>query len=185
MKIQLTLIIALFILTNAKAQQLFPTFKVINGDTIHQIQLNEAVIVGKRAFDNDTARYNFNQMKYNIKMVLPYAIEGIKVFREIDSVSFNMSSGDKRRYIKSREKEVRAKLEDKLKKLNITQGRLLVKIMNRQLRTTCYETIKYLHNPVKAAAYRSYAKLNGIDLDENYDPEKNKDFENIMRRFGQ
>ncbi len=179
------ILICTLLLTNVlKAQQMFPTYKVINGDTIYQIQMNEAVVLSKRMFDNDTARYKYNQMKYNIKIVLPYAIEGVRVFREIDSITYNMKDGEKRRYIKSREKEVRAKLEDKLKRLNITQGRLLVKIMNRQLRTTCYETIKFLHNPVKAAAYRSWANLNGIDLDENYDPLKNKDFESIMRRFG-
>jgi hypothetical protein len=184
MKLIIKLILLFGFIMNAKAQQIFPTYKIIKGDTIQAIQLNEAVIIGKRTFDNDTSRYKYNQLKYNIKVVLPYAIDGIKVFREIDSVSFNMNNGDKRRYIKSREREVRARLEDKLKNLNTTQGRILVKIMNRQLRISCYEIIKYLHNPIKAASYRTYAKLNGLDLDENYDPEKNKDFEMIMKRFG-
>ncbi len=165
---------------NTNAQD-FPTYKVINGDTIYAIQLSETIITAKRSFENDTARYKYNQMRYNIKKVLPYAIEGVRIFREIDSVSYKMNAGEKRRYVKSRERDIRAKFQDQLKALNITQGRLLVKIMNRQLRLSVYEIIKYLHNPVKAASYRTWAKVNGIDLDEVYDPTKNKDFESIMR----
>ena len=74
--------------------------------------------------------------------------------------------------------------EDKLSALNITQGRLLVKLINRQLKTNCYKIVRELKNPVTAAYYQSWAKLNGIDLNDNYNPENEPELERIMRALG-
>jgi hypothetical protein len=68
--------------------------------------------------------------------------------------------------------------------LNITQGRLLIKIINRQLRKNCYSIVRELKNPITAAYYQSWARLNGIDLNENYNAEKERDLEMIMRSLG-
>lgn len=95
-----------------------------------------------------------------------------------------MNRRNKRKYIKSREQEVKANFEDKLSSLNITQGRLLVKIINRQLNTNCYDIVKELKNPITAAYYLSWARLNGIRLNENYDAEKERNLEQIMVSLG-
>ena len=61
---------------------------------------------------------------------------------------------------------------------------MLVKLINRQLNITCYSILKELKNPVSAAYYQSVARLNGINLNEDYDPEENRDLEMIMRGLG-
>ena len=106
------------------------------------------------------------------------------MFNEIDMATSNASKKERRRFIKSKEKEIKSNFEDKLTSLNITQGRLLVKIVNRQLKTNCYDIVKELKNPVTAVYYQSWAKLNGINLNEQYNPEDNLDLEQILRSLG-
>jgi len=167
------------------AQQLFPT---ISGDNkqapLYHIQLNEATVVASHVFSNDTDRYRYNQMKHYVKIVLPYANEAIRLFYEIDQVTADMSRRNRKRYIKGREKEIKEHFEDKLRDLNITQGRLLVKLINRQLKTNCYDIVRELKNPITAAYYQGWAKMNGIDLNDDYDPEKEPELERIMRSLG-
>jgi hypothetical protein len=165
-----------------QGQQIFPTNS--QEEPEYHIDLNEALIVEKKLFKNDTLKYRYNQMKYYVKTILPYVDEAVRMFNYIDSSSMNMSKRNRRKFIRSNEKEIKEKFEDKLASLNITQGRYLVKLIHRQIRLNCYDVIKDLKNPVTAAYYQSWARLNGINLNEDYNPEKEPDLERIMRSLG-
>ena len=169
----------------SNAQQMFPTIKSDkNAPPVYHIQLNEAVVVAHYEFANDTARYRYNQMKHYVKIVLPYANEAIRIFYDIEQQTASMHKKNRRKYIKTKEQDIKVNFEDKLSALNITQGRLLVKLINRQLKTNCYKIVRELKNPVTAAYYQSWAKLNGIDLNDNYNPENEPELERIMRALG-
>lgn len=176
------LIIFIFISCSAQAQQIFPT--TAHEEPKFHIDLNEAVVVEKRIFNNDTLRYNYNQMKYYVKSILPYVNAAVKMFGEIDLATNDMNKKNKRKYIRSREKEIKENFEDRLSSLNITQGKYLIKLINRQLSINCYDIVKELKNPVTAAYYQSWARLNGINLNEDYDPKKELDLERIMVGLG-
>jgi len=177
-------LLLLSISSNVYSQQTSPTFSNENDAPKYFVELNETVIVESRVFKNDTFRYHYNQMKHYVKIVMPYANAAVKMFNEIDRITANVSHKERRRYIKSKEKEIKKNFEDKLTALNITQGRLLVKIVNRQLKTNCYDIVKELKNPVSAVYYQTWAKLNGINLNEQYKPEDNKDLEQILKSLG-
>ena len=170
--------------SNVYSQQLFPTISKEKDEPEYFVQLNEALIVESRVFKNDTLRYHYNQMKHYVKMVMPFANAAVKMFNEIDLATADASKKERRKYIKSKEKEIKTNFEDKLISLNITQGRLLIKIVNRQLNMNCYEIVKELKNPITAVYYQSWAKLNGINLNEEYNPEKNIDLEQILKSLG-
>ncbi len=185
MKKLLSVLVLIFCLGKISAQQLFPT---VNKDGQSQpqyhVQLNEAVVVATQVFANDTDRYHFNQLRYYIKTILPFVHASVSLFNEISDASSNMSKRNRRRYIKTREKEIKEKFEDKLSSLNITQGRLLVKLVNRQLNVNCYDIVKELKNPITAAYYQTWARLNGINLNDSYIAENNRDIERVMRSLG-
>jgi hypothetical protein len=166
------------------SQQTPPAFSFEKEAPKYFVQLNETVILESRVFKNDTLRYHYNQMKHYVKIVMPYANAAVKMFNEIDMATANASKKERRKFIKSKEKEIKSNFEDKLTSLNITQGRLLVKIVNRQLKTNCYDIVKELKNPVTAVYYQSWAKLNGINLNEQYNPEDNLDLEQILTSLG-
>ena len=175
-----------FLSLESLGQQLFPTIPKDNSSkpSQEQIQLNEAVIISTRLFLNDTSRYRYNQMKHYVKMILPYVDTAVTMFNEIDRHTADMSKRNKRKYIRSKEREIKTNFEDRLSSLNITQGRLLVKLINRQLSVNCYDIVRELKNPITAAYYQSVARLNGINLNEDYLPEENRDLEMIMRTLG-
>lgn len=175
-------VILVFFCSNLHAQQIFPTPN--SDEPILHVDLNEAVVVDHRIFKNDTLKYRYNQMKYYVKKILPYVNEAVILFNEIDMATKDMNKRNRRKYIKGREKEIKEKFEDKLADLNITQGRYLVKLIHRQLSINCYDILKDLKNPVAAAYYQSWARLNGINLNEDYNAENEPDLERIMRSLG-
>ena len=129
----LSMMLLIFSLQSLSAQQLFPTVnKDEQSPPQYHVQLNEAVVVATQVFANDTDRYHFNQLKYYIKTVMPYVLASVSLFNEITDASSNMSERNRKKYIKTREREIKENFEDKLSSLNITQGRLLVKLVNRQ-----------------------------------------------------
>ncbi len=174
-----------FVVLQSFGQQLFPTISSDKGTPpTYHINLNEATVVASHVFSNDTDRYRYNQMKHYVKIVLTYANAAIKTFYEIEQATASMNKRSKRKYIKTKENEIKINFEDKLKDLNITQGRLLVKLINRALKTNCYNIVKELKNPVTAAYYQGWGKLNGIDLNDDYNPENEPELERIMRSLG-
>ncbi len=179
MKNILLILFVSFFFSGIKAQQLFPIYQDTN-----RIRLNEVVIVNHHRFGNDTLRYRYNQMKKYIKVILPYVDKAVKMFHEIDLETAGMNRRQKRRFIKGRQHEIKVNFEDKLRSLNRTQGSYLVKAVNRNLGTTVYDILKGYQKPFKALYYRSIGSFYGIDLDEVYKPENNKNFEHIMKSLG-
>lgn len=165
--------------TASKGQQLFPIYQ----DSL-KVQLNEVVILDPDRFGNDTLLYRYNQMKLYVGKILPYADKAVRMFHDIEKTTAGMSRGQKRRYVQGRRHEIKINFEDKLRNLNKTQGSYLVKAINRNLGTSVYSILKKYNKPLKAYYYRSLGSVNGIDLDEKYDPNKNVNFEKIMKRYG-
>lgn len=181
----LILVCTLVTVSVSRAQQLFPQIgKDSSEQAEYMVQLNEAVIVANQVFANDTDRYHFNQLKHYVKIVMPYVNNAVSLFNDIKNRTAGMNRRDRKSYIKSREREIKTGFEDKLSGLNITQGRLLVKLINRQLNTNCFDIVKELKNPVSAAYYQTWAKLNGINLNEAYNPEEERSLERVMRSLG-
>jgi hypothetical protein len=172
--------------TYVSGQQFFPTYKIIDGDSIIAIQLNEAVVVRPMKFKNDTLRYNYNQLKRYVKTVIPYANEAVFLFNQIDSAKATMTKAAAKRYVKSKEKEIKKKFEDPLKKLNYTQGKLLVKLINKKANSTCFDMLNSIHSSIKTNTYQAWAKLHGINLNESYNPQapENRDLERILKALG-
>mgnify|MGYP003298771777 FL=1 len=146
--------------------------KVLNGDTIPFIRLPEVrVYCRKRKTKRQIARYN--RLVYNVKKVLPYARTAAKVISEIeDSLSHISDEKLKKRYLKEAEDALFAEFEAPLKKLTITQGRILIKLIDRETGDTTFELIRSLKGRFSAFLWQSVARLFGSSLKSEYDPDK-------------
>ncbi len=151
-------------------------------DTVYM--LPEANV--RAQFANDTDRYRYNQMKYYVTTILPYMNAATDLFRDIDAKVHEpeLSRKDKRRYINEREDEMRHNFEEKVRKLNVTQGTLLVKLIARQTELNLYKILQEFKNPLVAVKWQAWARVNGFNLDRKYDPEKEKTLELIMEDLG-
>lgn len=135
---------------------------------------------------NDTDRYRYNQMKFYVTTILPYLDASTQLFKDVNAKvnEKGISKKERRRYVNSREDEMRTKFEDKIKQLNVTQGTLLVKLICRQTELNLYKILQEFKNPLTAVKWQTWARLNGLNLDRRYNPMEEKDLENIMEELG-
>jgi hypothetical protein len=135
---------------------------------------------------NDTDRYHYNQMKFYVTTILPYLNAATVLFKEVSVKTSDpeLSKKDRRKFINAKEDEMRTNFEDKVKGLNVTQGSLLVKLIARQTDVNIYHMLQQFRNPLTAIKWQAWARLNGMNLDKRYEPEKEPDLESIMDELG-
>jgi hypothetical protein len=120
-----------------------------------------------------------------VQKVYPYAVITSKLLDEYDHDLANINSErDKDLYLKLAEAELRAEFEQDLKEMTVTQGRILVKLIDRETGHTSYELVKQLRGSFQAWMWQGVAKLFGNDLKGEYDPEgDDRLVESIVRRI--
>ncbi len=175
-------VIILTFLTGASYAQ--NTADTVKSDTAYSVLLNTIKVTAKWRSDED--RYHYNQMKFYVTTILPYLNAGTQLFYDINAKENEpgISRKECRRYIHSREDEMRTQFEDKVKALNVTQAVLLVKLITRQTNMNIYNMLTEFKNPLTAVKWQVWARVNGINLDRKYDPSKEPDLENIMQELG-
>lgn len=155
---------------------------VAAGDTLPYGFIREVEVVGHM---DAATRNRLAQLRYNVTKVYPYALMAAglldKVDREMESLN---KKRDKKAYLKATERELNAQFKDELKNLTITQGKILVKLINRQTGRDCYEVIKNLKGGLNARMYQTVAFFFDNDLKEQYDPYgTDSDIEYIVRQI--
>lgn len=179
MKRIITLIVLFFSVAGAQAQDVMGGYML---DTIYMLPETQV----RDKFKNDTDRYRYNQMKFYVTTVLPYVNAATKLFREVD-LKLNepgISRKEKKAYVAGREDEMRLQFEEKIKKLNVTQGALLVKLIARQTELNLYEILREFKNPLTAVKWQAWARVNGMNLDKIYNPDEEHTLERIMEDLG-
>lgn len=142
-----------------------------NGVTLPEVEIKEVTVYGHPTRERRSAFRKYERLIYNIKKVYPYALI---VRSRLDDVNRDLEklSEDKerRKYIKEFEKDVFGEYEDDMRKMTITQGRLLIKLINRETQNTSYNLIQQYRGGLSAAFWQGIARLFGTNLKEEYDP---------------
>ena len=172
--IQLLFIVTIGLLcaNNVRAQEEhFVHATVIDGDTVPKVWLNTVYVSETRAFKSNRARKKYNHLKYHVKKVYPYAkMAGNLYHKYQDSLSLAASDRQRKKFYKLMEDELRAEYEEDLKKMGMTQGRILIKLIDREIGQTSFHVVKDLRNGLTAFVFQSLAKIFGHDLKAQYDP---------------
>lgn len=155
------------------------------GDTTVIFRMDE-VLVTDRNWSNDKIQYKYNQMKFYVKTILPYLDKATVLFNELNEKVNDKSLGKKerKRFINSKEDELRTDFEAEIKKLNETQGVLLVKLISRQTGVNIYSMLNEFKNPLTAVKWQTWARFNGFNLNRTYAPEEEPMLEHIMQSLG-
>jgi len=136
-----------------------------------EVEIKEVTIVGGRkstARKRDYRRYE--KLIYNIKKVYPYAVlvrnKLTQVNEELKTVE---SERERKAFLKSVEKDVFSEYEDDISNLTITQGKILIKLIDRETQNTSYDLIKEYRGRISAAFWQGIARLFGTNLKAEYD----------------
>jgi hypothetical protein len=163
---------------------------VENGDTIAMIFLPDVDIWGKLPphYARDHARQiaRNNELRYNVYKVYPYAVVAADLLKNVD-VDLAKLDNDRRgrkAYLKALEKELNNHFKGELENLSITQGQILVRLIDRQTGKNCYSIVKELKGGFSAVVWQSVALLFSNNLKREYDPtDRDKDIEDIVKEL--
>ena len=142
------------------------------------IPLNLINVMGKKK----RSRKYYNSLERNIKKVLPFARQVSELLDEYQSIIIDLEqySGiikyhKKRKVFSKIEKDLISSYGFSIKKLTRKQGRILIKLIDRETNNTSYEIIKDFRNVLSAGFWQLTAKVFGHDLRSEYDPSTGED----------
>lgn len=161
---------------------------IVGADTIPMVYMHDIEVFGKlsrkqaRKWKRSRARYD--RLKHNVYKVYPYAVIAADVLKDVDSNLLAIGEDKKKRkeYLKSVELELRSRFKGELEDMTVTQGHVLVKLIDRQTGKNCYNIIRELKGGFSAVVIQSVAVLFTHNLKREYDPYgEDKDMEKIVR----
>jgi hypothetical protein len=112
----------------------------------------------------------WTRLRNAVYVTYPYARAAGATINDINAEMSNISSKkQKKEYLKTREKELRKKFSDPLSNLSVYQGKILMKLINRQTGNNCYAIIKEYKGGFNARTYQTVAFFFGSSLKQDYD----------------
>ena len=117
----------------------------------------------------------WTRLRNAVYVTYPYARVAGSTINDINAKLTNVSGKKERKtYIKTREKELRQQFEEPLRNLSVYQGKILMKLINRQTGNNCYEIIKEYKGGFNARFYQTVAWFVGGNLKQDWDLKENK-----------
>lgn len=143
-----------------------------DGQTYPMVELKEIVVYGDMPRG---VKFNYRRharLVYNVRRVYPYAIlvrdEFGRINRLLETLPTDRARED---FLKQYEKELFEKYEGDIRKMTFTQGKILIKLIDRETQNTSYDLIREYRGKFSAFFWQSIARIFGSDLKSTYDPE--------------
>ncbi len=189
------LVYLLLLAGRARAQQgvndtLVTGAVVYMGDTIEAKTLPYVSLFNRLTDAQRRARAEWTRLRNAIYVTFPYAKRAGLVMNDVNAHLVGITDKDKRKkYINSREKELKREFADPLTNLSIYQGKVLMKLINRETGNNCYEIIKEYKGGFLARFYQTVAFFFGTNLKQAYDKtgndaEMEKIVQEVERMYG-
>ncbi len=145
---------------------------IIDGDTIPNVSIEEVVIFPRLIFKNRYRARRYRKLIRDVKRAYPYAIYAKNKLDQMESEFQSLTTEkEKKKYVKTIEKQLTDEFGKELKKLTITQGRILLKLIDRETGNTSYVLLKELRGTISAVFWQAIARLFGSDLKSQYEPQ--------------
>lgn len=153
-----------------------PTVKVgkvlDHGDSIQYMEMNNVYVYPQLTFQNESQAAAYMRLVRNVKLVLPIAKEANSIIQETyEYLETLPNKKAKDEHMKLVEKEIFREYKPRMKKLTYSQGKLLIKLVDRECNQSSYEIVKAFFGPAKAAFYQVFAWTFRASLKKEYKPE--------------
>lgn len=141
-----------------------------DGQTYPLVELREIFVYGKmpRGVRFDYRRHA--RLVYNVRRVYPYALMVRDEFGRVNRLLETMPDEKaQRNFMQQYEKELLDRYEGDMRKLTFTQGKILIKLIDRETQITSYELIREYRGKFSAGFWQGIARIFGANLKSNYD----------------
>jgi hypothetical protein len=159
------------IITTTGADGKIVQASVVNGDTLIEVELKPILIRPPLVLSSKSQVKRYTRLVLYVKKVYPYS-QIVKLQLEEIHAHLNeyKTEKEKKEYLKLKESELKQQFEGELRKMTFTQGRILIKLINRETGETTYNIVKELKGSLNAFFWQSIARLFGSNLKLEYDP---------------
>ena len=154
---------------------LVPKVKVakalVDGDSVLFMEMSNVFVYPTVELKNEKQRRAYNRLVYNVKKVLPIAKEANQII--IETYEYLQTLPDKKskdEHMKRVEKDIYNKYKPRMKKLTYSQGKLLIKLIDRECNSSSYDIVKAFMGPIRAGFWQAFAWAFGASLKKDYDP---------------
>lgn len=158
-------------------------YRIIGRDTIPYVKISGVEVYDFKIFKTKKQAKQNNRLIRNVKAVYPWAkLAGAKL-QEYEKVYLEAETRkEQRRIMKNVEREIQDEYGGELKKLTISQGKILIKLVDRETGNSSYELVQDFRGNFVALFYQSFARIFGYNLKQRYDPEgEDRNIEIIVR----
>ena len=181
------LLVILSATTSFSQQSLNDTLKmqaiIYQGDTIPMSVLSNIYVQSHLTNSQKEALARYNRLRNAVYVTYPYARKAGIILNDINAHLEHISDKkERKKYINSRDKELKKEFTTPITNLTVYQGKILMKLINRETSNNCYEIIKEYQGGLTARVYQTVAFFFSSNLKQPYDS-KNEDLaiEKIVR----
>jgi len=149
---------------------------IIDGDTVPTFEIMEVTIYGRREYPTARKQKKYDKLTRNVQKMYPIALE-VKAILVETYLYLQTLPDDKARqeHLEKVEKGVWDQYLPIMKRCTLAQGKLLIKLIDRECNQTSYDLIKAFIGGFKAKFYQTFASLFGASLKKEYDPEHDEE----------
>lgn len=153
-----------------------PTVKVgkvlEGGDSIQYMEMQNVYVYPPVVFKDKKQQQAYMRLVKNVKTVLPIAKEVNRIIIETGEFLETLPDDKSRQeHLKRVEASIVKEYTPRMKKLTYSQGKLLIKLVDRECNSTSYQLVQAFLGPIRAGFYQAFAYLFGASLKKHYDAE--------------
>jgi len=183
-------------IANAQAPKLVPPkagkndtilsyLTVFDGQMMPWVVAGEVKIVDSRIFKDQADRDNYNRLIYNVRKVWPYARFAGERYQQLQrDLAMTADKKKQKQLIATCDDQIKDMFKREVENMTISQGEVLIKLVDRETGNTSYDLVKQLKGGLDAFMMQSVARLFGHNLKETYDTEEDRDIEAILHQYG-
>lgn len=154
---------------------------ILDGDTIPLFKLREITVRSTSMLLTPEEIRKNQKLIRNVKKMLPYAKIGKKRLDELELACANLPAKKRTELIKKAEKDITNEYSEELKACTFSQGKVLLKLIDRETGRTSYTLVNELRGKIRAGVYQTFGRIFGYNLKTHYDPKNNKEDDLIER----
>jgi len=158
---------------------------IVGTDTIYQVYVQDIWIYPPKKFSNNYQREKYSRYVAKVKKVYPVAVEARILLKKYEPLYYaTQSDRERKKMMKNLEKELLDKHKENLKKWSISDGKILIKLIDRETDRSAYSLIQDFRGDFSAVFWQGIARLFKNNLKDGYDPvNEDRVLEEIVRKI--
>jgi len=158
---------------------------IVDGQLTPSIFYPEVKVFDERVFKSQADRDAYRLLEYNVRKVIPYAHFAGERYRQLQrDLALTADKKKQKELVSSCNEQIKDLFKREIEDLTISQGEILIKLIDRETGNTSYDLVSDLKGGLDAFMLQSVARIFGHNLKETYDAGEDRDIETILQKAG-